>query len=84
MEAGITLGLTVGYQTDMLTYFLPLGRGNGKNKQTNKKTSGSHSVSFLAEMLVACREGLTTTSVPKKKGGEDTRVSKTSAAADVE
>lgn len=39
MEAGITLGLTVGYQTDMLTYFLPLGRGNGeknKNEQENK------------------------------------------------
>lgn len=44
------------------------GTGQWK-KQTNKKTSGSHSVSFLAEMLVACREGLIMTSVPKRGRG---------------
>lgn len=34
MEAGSTLGLTAGYQTDMLTYFLPLERAS--RKKTNK------------------------------------------------
>lgn len=41
----------------------------GKKTKTNKKTSGSHSVSFLAEMLVACMEGLIMTSVPKRGRG---------------
>ncbi|KAK5855040.1 hypothetical protein PBY51_005180 [Eleginops maclovinus] len=29
MDAGITLRLTAGYQTDTLTYFLPLGQDGG-------------------------------------------------------
>lgn len=41
MEAGITLGLTVGDQTDTLTYFLLLGQ---QTTTTKTETSGSLSV----------------------------------------
>lgn len=48
MEAGSTLGLTAGYQTDMLTYFLPLERAS--RKKTNKQVGHILSV-FLLKCL---------------------------------
>lgn len=53
MEAGITLGLTVGSQADALTYLLRVEWASvEKNRQTDRvETSGSRSVSFVAEML---------------------------------
>lgn len=71
MEAGITLGLTAGYQTDTLTYFfLPLGRGSG-GKEKKKKASGSHPVCFLLFKCLSVADGGLQSGISfKKKEGE--------------
>lgn len=66
MEAGITLGLTVGYQTDMLTYFLPLERGNGK---TNKQVGHILSL-FLLKCFLLGAERVFNNDTSFKKGGD--------------
>lgn len=54
MEAGITLGLTAGHQTDTLTYFLPLGHSRKK-----KTKQVGHTLSlFLLKCLSDAERGV--------------------------